>query len=126
MTEPVKANCAECGKERILNSPRAIKHHEKGWPIYCQGCADRIHYKLECWSYSKKYRCPNRGCIGEISLFSIEDGDEDYTELSCCWCGETFRIYHPIIYPEEYYYCPSPEDDQKMVDEYHLHKYGEY
>lgn len=124
-SEFVKTKCARCKKEITLQSIFSIRHYKKGGISYCLHCSEYFEYVAELEKLTRGHRCPNKDCIGLNSNYRITDEDEDYTEISCKWCGETFRIYHPVWYPEEYYYSPTPEEEQKMIDEYLVRRYGE-
>jgi hypothetical protein len=101
----------------------------------CQACKSQLDEHGCCWTceakaesqrYSQLYRCVNKDCIIFESRLQVIDGDEDYVELCCRWCGESFRINidHGDPYADDN--DPTPEDDQAMIDAHHRERYGEY
>ena len=98
----------------------------------CSHCGHELDYDKRCWRcenkaesayYSTLYRCINSNCIAIGSKLKVTDGDEDSLELCCQWCKQKFTIDISIEEPD--WDTPTAKDDQDMINEYHLRKYGE-
>jgi hypothetical protein len=106
-------------EKKCIKCNNALDPFYEGRCWYCENRAQSFYY-------SCMYRCANHKCLSLNSALEVVDGDEDYVILQCRWCGTEFRIDGIMPDDPNDYDAPTAEDDQKMIDEYHLRRFGEY